>query len=265
MPEANPNAAPYTADLALLQSAAHTAADIALRHFRGNYQTWDKPGGAGPVTEADLEIDAMLRDTLTTARPTYGWLSEETEDDAARLTKPNTFIIDPIDGTRAFAAGEKHWGHSLAIAENGQITAAVVAMPAIGKIYWATRGGGARDETGPLQVSPQSNLDQAQILATKPNMDPAFWPNGTPGFKRHHRSSLAYRMALTASGRFDAMLTFRPTWEWDIAAGTLLVTEAGGTATDQSGAPLTFNSAKAQTHGVIAGGPTHREIIAIRG
>ena len=72
-------------DLSLLQDAAQTAGEIALRHFRDNPQVWDKGGGAGPVTEADLEVNAALHDILGTARPDYGWLSEETEDGAARL------------------------------------------------------------------------------------------------------------------------------------------------------------------------------------
>ena len=74
------------ADISLLKQAAYEAADIAKHHWRGSYQTWDKAEGAGPVTEADLAIDAQLRTTLRRARPDYGWLSEETEDDAARLS-----------------------------------------------------------------------------------------------------------------------------------------------------------------------------------
>ncbi|MCB1371292.1 MAG: 3'(2'),5'-bisphosphate nucleotidase CysQ, partial [Rhodobacteraceae bacterium] len=97
-------------DLALLEEAARAAGEIALRHFDGARAATEKPGGQGPVTEADLEIDRMLRAELTAARPGYGWLSEESEDGTARLAAERVFIVDPIDGTRAFIAGRSAWG-----------------------------------------------------------------------------------------------------------------------------------------------------------
>jgi myo-inositol-1(or 4)-monophosphatase len=74
--------------------------------FRRDPRRWDKPGEAGPVTEADLAVDALLKRSLRAARPGYGWLSEETPDDDARLSHDRVFILDPIDGTRAFIAGD---------------------------------------------------------------------------------------------------------------------------------------------------------------
>ena len=86
-------------DLALLTEAARDAGRIALRYWRKNPQVWDKGGEHGPVTEADLAVNDMLKARLLAARPGYGWLSEETPDDAARLACETVFIIDPIDGT----------------------------------------------------------------------------------------------------------------------------------------------------------------------
>ena len=85
---------------------------------------------------------------------------------------------------------------------------------------------------------------------------------GVPAFKREHRPSLAYRLGLVAEGRFDAMLTFRRTWEWDVAAGDLILREAGAISTDRRGQPLRFNNAVPQVDGVVAAGPLlHGEIM----
>ncbi|MGB3280066.1 MAG: inositol monophosphatase family protein, partial [Pseudorhodobacter sp.] len=109
------------ADLDLLVSAALEAGSIALRYFKREPQTWEKGDGAGPVTEADLAVNTMLAQRLRAARPGYGWLSEETPDNTARLAARRVFIIDPIDGTRAFIDGQDSFAHSLAIAEDGKV------------------------------------------------------------------------------------------------------------------------------------------------
>jgi myo-inositol-1(or 4)-monophosphatase len=241
-------------DLDLLINAAREAGRIATSYTGQTAKKWEKPDGAGPVTEADLAVNEMLSETLPAARPDYGWLSEETEDTEERLDKGKVFIIDPIDGTRSFAEGANTWAHSLAVADKGEITAAVVYLPLRDKMYTAALGQGAWLNGERLNVSSQPQLSDARVLATKINSEPKFWPNGVPPFERHHRPSLAYRLALVAEGKFDAMFTFRPSWEWDIAAGALIVSEAGGTITDQTGQPLRFNSRDALLDGVIAGG-----------
>ena len=96
-----------------------------------------------PVSEADFAVDTHLRTSLLAARPDYGWVSEETEDDPARFEARHVFIVDPIDGTRAFVAGEPTWAHSLAITEEGRVTAACVYLPVRDKLYLADLGGGA--------------------------------------------------------------------------------------------------------------------------
>lgn len=242
-------------DLSLLVDAALRAGDIAKGFFQKTPKSWDKADGAGPVTEADLAVNAMLEDRLRTARPDYGWLSEESTDDDARLSKEHVFIIDPIDGTRSFIEGAKTWAHSLAIARDGEVTAAVILLPMRDLLYTAERGNGAQLNGAPIAASAQSTLNAAQVLATKPTLDARHWQAGTPpDFKRHHRPSLAYRLALIAEGKFDAMLTLRPSWEWDIAAGALITTEAGGVISNKIGERLRFNGADPRLNGVVAAG-----------
>lgn len=248
---------PVIDDLTLLEQAAHEAGEIAMRHFKADPQVWEKDEAAGPVTEADLAVDRYLRDKLLTARPGNGWLSEETEDDADRLGADHVFIVDPIDGTRAFIDHSKDWALSLAVAERGAVSAAVVHLPARGQTYSAARGGGATLNGAPVGVTGTTDATQAEVLTTKSNLAPGFWRGPVPGFRRSFRTSLAYRLCLVAEGRFDAMLTLRPTWEWDVAAGSLIVTEAGGRATDGNGDAPLFNTPQRQIAGMVAGGTLH--------
>ena len=250
-------------DLDLLIEAARAAGEIAARHFGQGPETWDKGGGHGPVTEADLEIDRMLRAELTAARPDYGWLSEETPDSAARLTAERLFIVDPIDGTRAFIDGQRSFAHSLAVVERGRTIAGAVYLPMRDLLYAAAAGDGATLNGAPISASTRDRLGGADVLAARPQMEPRLWPGGVPPVIRHHRPSLAYRMCLVAEGRFDAMVTLRDSWEWDIAAGSLIVAEAGGAATDRTGTAFAFNSERARQAGVLAGGPVvHAGLLA---
>ncbi|WP_170563560.1 3'(2'),5'-bisphosphate nucleotidase CysQ [Ruegeria atlantica] len=242
-------------DLQLLIDAALEAGKIATRFSGATAERWDKPDGAGPVTEADLAVNAMLEQMLPAARPGYGWLSEETEDSPDRLSKDRVFIIDPIDGTRSFAEGSRTWAHSLAVAEQGVVTAAVIYLPLRDLLYAAAKGQGATLNQETINVSERCALDSAEVLAAKPNLQPRHWRQGqVPEFKRNYRPSLAYRMALVAQGRFDGMMTLRPSWEWDIAAGDLIIREASGMCSDRAGQPLRFNNALPRLNGVIAAG-----------
>ena len=130
-------------DLTLIENAAREAGEIAKSHFKNDPQIWDKANNAGPVTQADLDVDFLLRDQLLAARPTYGWLSEETEDTSDRLSTDNVFIVDPIDGTRAFIEGAPHWAHSLAIVKKGRVQSAVVFLPILDLMFTASLNGGA--------------------------------------------------------------------------------------------------------------------------
>lgn len=250
------------ADRALLVAAAEAAGTIALRHFGAGPQTWEKPD-AGPVTEADLEIDRMLRAELTAARPDYGWLSEESEGEHDRDRRERVFIVDPIDGTRAFIAGERGWGTAIAVAEWGRVVAAAMHLPARGQTYAAALGQGATRDGVPIRASVRTALEGATALAASSQLRDEYWPGGTPPVERHFRPSLAWRLCLVAEGRFDLMITLRDAYEWDIAAGALIATEAGAVVTDRLGKALSFNHHPAQSRGVIAApAPLHRALMA---
>lgn len=251
-------------DLTLLTEAAREAGRVATRYSGKTAKMWHKPGDQGPVTEADLAVNTMLHQVLGQARPAYGWLSEETEDDPARLRRERVFIVDPIDGTRSFIEGADTWAHSLAIAENGVVTAAAIYLPLKDKLYTAAAGAGAFLNGARIGASGRTDLTGATVIAAKPNFDPSNWRGGrVPDVKRTFRPSLAYRLSLVAEGRYDAMMTLRDSWEWDIAAGDLILREAGAITSDKRGHPLRFNNAHPQVKGVVAAAPAlHADLTA---
>lgn len=258
-----PNA--FASDLALLAEAARGAGEIAKRHFKTGVKVWDKGDGQGPVTEADLEVNDYLLATLNTARPDYGWLSEESDPlaDLSRVAKPLTFVIDPIDGTRAFIDGQPGFAHALAVVRDGQPVAAVVYLPMLDLTYAAALGGGATLNGARIAASVRPAATGAKVLAARPTFEPKQWPGGMPLLERHFRPSLAWRLSLVAEGRFDAMLTLRDAWDWDIASAALIATEAGAKVTDRRGGLLRFNGASANNPGVVAAGPDlHRALIS---
>lgn len=255
---------PELDDLELLIEAAQASGDIARPFWRKHPQTWDKGDGAGPVTEADLAVDKMLHEKLLDARPDYGWLSEETKDTDKRLSKDRVFIIDPIDGTRSFIEGDHNWAHSLAVVERGEVIAAVVYLPMRKRLFAAQKGKGATLNGVPLQASKTQELDGARLLTVGRNLQPELWTDGCPAFARKFRPSLAYRMSLVGEGRYDAMLALHNTWEWDVAAGTLIATEAGGQVTDRHGARPVFNKETPAFDGFIAANPILADRIANR-
>ena len=239
----------------MLTDAARAAGDIAMRFWRQSPQVWDKGGDEGPVTEADLAVNDMLGKTLRAARPGYGWLSEETPDTDARLHSEYVFIIDPIDGTRAFIAGDSSFSHSLAIARNGQITAATVYLPAMDRLYTATFDGPALCNGEPIRHSDRQLPDGATILTPKANLAAEHWVGPAPAFNRAFRASVAYRLCLIADGSFDGLISFRQAWEWDIAAGALIAARAGAVVSNRQNAPLRFNTEIARSNGILAAAP----------
>jgi myo-inositol-1(or 4)-monophosphatase len=234
-------------DLDLLQAAGAEAAAIAMRHFNTKLDVRWKDG-MSPVTNADMEVDDYLRNFLTAARPHYGWLSEETADSSARLSARRTFVVDPIDGTRAFMAGKDVWCVSIAIVENNRSVTGYLNSPARGEEFTALPGTGARLNGQPmrrLEKQPLIRISAAKpILAALPQAfaaQCAFQPT-VP--------SLAYRIAMIAAGALDATIVKPNSHDWDLAASELILRECGGALLDLSGnAPLFATENPA--HGVL--------------
>ncbi len=247
-----------TSDLKLLEEAVLEAGNIARSFFGSHYKSWDK-GKGQPVTEADLAVDRFLRDTLTAARPAYGWLSEESADDPARLSAPHTFIVDPIDGTVAFIKARPHFTICAAVVVDGRPLAGVVYNPITHENFSAQTGGGATLNGSPISVSDCGQIDGCRMLASKALFAHTGWavPPATPwpDMAVESRSSIAYRMALVAGGGFDAMLALSAKHDWDLAAGDLIVREAGGYVTNHRGETLRYNGAEPIQPSIVCAGP----------
>jgi myo-inositol-1(or 4)-monophosphatase len=248
-------------DLELLIRAAKAGGAEAMRFWRNNPKVWEKPDGAGPVSDADMAVNALLSAQLRAARPDYGWLSEEDPDDA-RGAGQTLFIIDPIDGTRGFLAGEEMFAVAVAVVQRGEVVAGVVHLPARQRTYAATNLGPATLNDQVIQASSWSGAEEPKVLTSGYTLRPEYWPGGVPVMRRSYRPSMAYRMCLVAEGANDATLTLRPTWEWDIAAGALIAERAGAVVTDRLGGRLTWGANPPQTAGVLAASPRlHADLV----
>jgi myo-inositol-1(or 4)-monophosphatase len=244
-------------DLALIEEAVRRAGEIARRYYGQPYRRWSKSRGE-PVTEADLAIDHFLRGRLEAARPDYGWLSEETGRDPARAAADRLFIVDPIDGTTAFLKERPHFSISVAVAEQGHSVAGAVYNPITEEFFSAVEGGGARLNGEPIHVSRCPALENCRILGQKDLFSHPAWPRPVGSWSTiqiETRSSIAYRMALVAAGSFDAAIVLTPKHDWDMAAGDVVVREAGGVVTSGAGRPLQFGGANAVQRSMICAGP----------
>jgi len=243
-------------DLQLIHDAALCAGEIAMSFYGKQPKQWDKGDGQGPVCEADLSIDKMLLERFSQARPDYGILSEEADDDLARCDCDVVFIIDPIDGTRSFLNRHENFATSIAIARKGIVTEAVVHLPAKDLTFSARLGAGAWLNGEKINASQRDEIKGARMLASGSQTRGDLWRDGPPPIERHFRSSLAYRLCLVAQGHFDGMMTLRPTWEWDVAAGDLICTEAGAKVKTQDRESPIYNTPSAKMNGMIAANDT---------
>ena len=252
-----------SADTELLVAQLRKAGEIARHYYGGTYKTWHKSRG-NPVTDADIEIDRFLKTSLGAARPDYGWLSEETADDAIRLSRARIFVVDPIDGTYGFLKHRPHFTIVAAVVENGRPVAGAIYNPISEEMFEAVKDRGARKNGGVIQISTRSGFDGARILAERKVMEPARWASPWPeSLTSETRASAAYRMALVAAGEFDAMISLSPKSDWDVAAGDLLVHEAGGRVTTNEDDLLIYNRERPVHGSVICAGPQlHARILA---
>jgi len=227
-------------DVALIAEATVAAGRIALGFFGHDPKTWTKAGDS-PVSEADIAVDQLLKARLMAARASYGWLSEETADTPDRLARKRLFVVDPIDGTRAFINGDPRWTVSVAVVEDDRPLAATGRGAWRGRTRLTVTGRDAlrgASLTGPRKFSALEREAEAlgiQLQAPVP--------------------SLALRIAHVANQTADAAYAFAKSHDWDLAAADLLVEEAGGRLTDTDGKTLVYNRPVPKHPALIAAGP----------
>ena len=253
----------YAQDFDLIRDAVQEAGRFALSYWGRSIQKQKKPDGSA-VTEADHAVDALLAARLRETRPGYGWLSEESAEHNDRLKARRVWVVDPIDGTRAFIQGRDDWVIAVALIEDHTPVLAAVINPLRGEMFEARAGAGAFLNGRRLRASEQSALAGARLVVADSLLKPSRWRRPWPPVTLVWANSMIYRLALVASGKADASFALMPKWEWDVAAGALFVSEAGGIITDPCGFPLKFNSADAKVPGFLAAAPKLHHILAER-
>ena len=249
-----------TRDAALLTDTVREAGALALSLFRTELKNWTK-GASSPVSEADIAVNDLLESRLRSATPDYGWLSEESVDDEARLGKRLTWIVDPIDGTRGYLAGREDWCVSVALVEDASPVLAAVFVPVSDEFFFAVRGQGATLNDVPLRAAAGTELDFSRVAGPKPLVERL---NRSPERDRASPriGSLALRLCRVAQGSLDAAFAGGQSRDWDLAAANLIVQEANGSMTALSGDAILYNRREV-THGVLvaAGRDRHARIV----
>ena len=241
-------------DLKLAINASLKAGEIIMQYYCDDYEIKEK-GYHNPVTTADKEADSYLKSTLMSARPQYGWLSEETVDSKNRLNKEKVWIVDPLDGTKEFIEGVPQFVVSIALVEKGIPIIGVLHNPVTKETFHAAKGGGTYLDQGQYRCSIKDSTRDMVILNSRSETRRGLWEP----YKKHFKElrpigSVAYKMGLTAIGKADIFATLRPKNEWDICAGTCLINEAGGKVINLNGKEITFNNQKTLIEpGLIAG------------
>lgn len=252
-----------TDDLALIVAAAHAAGalahDLRLAGLEIEYKDDNTP-----VTNADLATDALLTERLRAARPDYGWLSEETVDANHRLGCRRIFVVDPIDGTRAFLNGKPWWSVAIAVVEDGQAVAGVVFAPETGETYAAMAGQGATRNGEAIRPSLTAELEGCRMAGDPGLFRHPAWPRPWPAMRVEPRNSTAYRMCVVAAGEFDAAVAPVRKSDWDVAAGDLIAREAGCFVGDHNGAAFRYNQARPSQASLICATPALAPLILDR-
>jgi myo-inositol-1(or 4)-monophosphatase len=251
-------------DLALILDAAHEAGALARDIRRKGLEIEYKPDDNSPVTNADLAADRLLTGRLRAARPDYGWLSEETADDRDRLERRRIFVVDPIDGTRAFLKGRPWWSVAIAVVEDGRPVAGAVFAPELDETYAAIAGGGATRNGRPIRHSDAASLNDCRMAGDPLVFTHWSWPDPWPIMRVEQRNSTAYRMCLVAAGEFDAAVAPVRKSDWDVAAGDLIARETGCFVGDHAGQAFRFNRARPSQASLICAAPALAPLILDR-
>ncbi|MEO0549888.1 MAG: inositol monophosphatase family protein [Pseudomonadota bacterium] len=260
------NSSDYAEDLNTLLRVAKEAGELAEGFLkRGNLESWDKSKNH-PVTEADIAVNTLIRERLMAARPDYGWLSEETVPDAESRVRQRVWVVDPIDGTRAFMRGEPYWCIGMGVIDAGKAKVGVVHAPQLGETYSARIGAGAHLNGDPIHVTDCEQEAGCRIITNEGMLTHPAWP--VPWPKLHlanpKPNATLIRICWVASGRYDAALTLWRKSDWDLAAAAIIVQEAGGLATTHLKEPFVFNRGEPAQRSLLAAGKTLHSLLSAR-
>jgi myo-inositol-1(or 4)-monophosphatase len=248
-----------------LAASVREAGALALSMFQTPLKNWTKGAAASPVCEADIAVDELLRARLTGGAvdgAALGWLSEESIDNPSRLDARYVWVVDPIDGTRAYIAGLPDWTVSAALVDNGRPIIGCLFAPVTAEFFMAVAGAGTTRNGVTVAATAGTSLDDTRIAGPKGVLDRL--AKVAPQFTIMPRvRSLALRLARVADGSCDIAFAGGNSHDWDLAAADLLVHEAGGALTPFGGGRLTYNCPVPQ-HGALVAAGRDRHAILIK-
>ena len=249
---ARPGSSGLERELKLAIEAARAAGKILSRYWKSRAYELGLKGRDNPVTSADFEADSAIKQILRSNFPDYGWLSEETADDRARLKARRVWIVDPLDGTKEFINRVPEFCVAIALVEDGVPILGVTYNPIRRELFWAARGLGCHLGRRRVRVKRTRTLRRAKVLASRSETARGEWRPFDGVVRVSPTGSVAYKLAMVAAGKGDATFTRSPKSEWDVASGAALIAEAGGMMTDLEGKPVRFNRPSVKLHGLIA-------------
>ncbi|AGA64223.1 Inositol monophosphatase family protein [Liberibacter crescens BT-1] len=235
----------WSDDLNIIRFAAREAGQIAMKYFCRSPKVFREKEGGSPVSDADIAVNSYLESFLRPLRPSYGWLSEETDDNFERLAHETLFIIDPIDGTRAFILGDRAWCISIAVVHQGRPVAGVINASALGQEFYVCLGIESSCDGKNISVSSSSIGDNLVVMAEEGDLVSCINCELIQCIP-----SLALRLSMVADGRIDAALVRRNASDWDLAAVDLLLERAGGALVNLDGQSLIYNRSHVK-HGIL--------------
>ena len=250
---------------ARLEAAVREAGVLARGMAGASLKNWTKGPTESPVSEADIAVDDLLRARLTAGNGNIAWLSEESVDDPARLAARYIWIVDPIDGTRAYIAGFPDWAVSAALVADGRPVVACLYAPVTEQFFAARANGGATCNGVAIAATQGTELAGARIAGPRGLLERL--TSVVPPFTAMPRvRSLALRLAQVAHGACDVALAGGNSHDWDLAAADLLVHEAGSALTSIMGGTVTYNR-PVPRHGMLvaAGRDRHAALIELLG
>ena len=237
------------------------AGEIALRFEKDKIEFWNKSVGQ-PVTHADLEINIFLKSFFKKYTPEFGWLSEESEDDNSRFEKKNFWCVDPIDGTRSYINKRPEYVISIALVSNTTPIFGLIFNPKTNEMFSAEKSLGAFCNKKRIKVSDNIDMNRCKVAISNSELKNIenflFFKN----LEILSMGSIAYKIALVAKGQVDIALSFTKKSDWDLAAASLILEEAGGTISNIRNEKINYNTKKLNISSVLAANPNiHKRLL----
>lgn len=246
--------------LKVTEEAVFNAGKIALEFEKKKIKTWYKSENQ-PVTEADILINNYLQKFFKEKTPNFGWLSEESVDDNSRYCKDYFWCLDPIDGTRSFINGKPEYTISLALMLKSTPIFGIIYNPKTREMFSAKKKFGAFCNKKKIYVE-NKEMTKSKIALSSSEFKIMEKYKNLNNLKVTKMGSIAYKIALVAKGDIDIAISFTKKNDWDLAAASVILEEAGGILSQTNGKQISYNTKELKISSVVASNKiNHKKIV----